>query len=92
MAATERVQRKGEGWPAASAIVKNTHGRPIFRILPADQPRRRLRPKVLLILAAATHQLSRKSPQRCTVSFAPHGMIGTLEVEFFGDPSIKRSE
>jgi hypothetical protein len=23
---------------------------------------------------------------------APHGMIGTVEVEFFGEPSISRSE
>jgi hypothetical protein len=23
---------------------------------------------------------------------APHGMMGTVEVEFFGEPSIRRSE
>jgi hypothetical protein len=27
-----------------------------------------------------------------TWSLAPHGMIGTDEVEFWGDPSISRSE
>lgn len=33
------------------------------------------------------------SPHFCTVaSAAPQGMIGTLEVEFFGDPSISLSE
>jgi hypothetical protein len=25
-------------------------------------------------------------------SLAPHGMIGTVEVEFFGEPSMMRSE
>ena len=36
---------------------------------------------------------SMNSPHFCTVvSFAPHGMIGTDEVEFFGEPSISLSE
>ena len=35
---------------------------------------------------------STKSAQRCTWSLAPHGMIGTVEVEFFGEPSMRRSE
>lgn len=33
------------------------------------------------------------SPHFCTlVSPAPHGIIGTDEVEFFGEPSISLSE
>ena len=33
------------------------------------------------------------SPHFCTeVSAAPQGMIGTVDVEFFGDPSISLSE
>jgi len=35
----------------------------------------------------------KKSPHFWTVaSDAPHGMIGTVEVEFFGEPSISLSE
>jgi hypothetical protein len=34
-----------------------------------------------------------KSPHFWTaLSAAPHGMIGTVEVEFFGDPSTSLSE
>jgi hypothetical protein len=34
-----------------------------------------------------------KSLHFCTaVSLCPHGMIGTDEVEFFGEPSISLSE
>ena len=33
-----------------------------------------------------------QSPQRGTSELAPQGMIGTLEVEFFGEPSMGRSE
>lgn len=44
-------------------------------------------------VAANGRDYSTKSPQRCTaVSAAPHGMIGTLDVEFFGEPSMIRSE
>lgn len=35
----------------------------------------------------------KNSPHFCTFTSAvPHGMIGTLDVEFFGEPSISLSE
>jgi hypothetical protein len=37
-------------------------------------------------------QFEMKSPHFWIVSGAPQGMIGTEDVEFFGDPSISRSE
>jgi hypothetical protein len=33
-----------------------------------------------------------KSPHFWMVSLLPHGMIGTEDVEFFGEPSISLSE
>jgi hypothetical protein len=45
------------------------------------------------LTARLPHQCEMKSPHLCTlVSVVPHGMIGTEDVEFFGDPSISRSE
>ena len=35
---------------------------------------------------------SRKSAHFCIWSFCPQGIIGTDEVEFFGEPSMRRSE
>ena len=43
-------------------------------------------------LRARAGHFSTKSAQRCTSAFAPHGMIGTEDVEFFGEPSMIRSE
>ena len=36
--------------------------------------------------------LSSHSAHFGTSPLVPHGMIGTVEVEFFGEPSISRSE
>src|SRR5690606_30678321 len=35
---------------------------------------------------------STQSAQRGTSTLPPHGMIGTDDVEFFGEPSMRRSE
>lgn len=40
----------------------------------------------------AMRYLSMKSPQRSTALWLPQGMIGTVDVEFFGEPSISLSE
>jgi hypothetical protein len=40
----------------------------------------------------APDYFSTKSAHLGTDASAPHGMIGTLDVEFFGEPSISLSE
>lgn len=47
----------------------------------------RLRPR-----PAAGGQSTNSAQRWTAASFCPHGMIGTLEVEFFGEPSIILSE
>ena len=39
-----------------------------------------------------SNYFSRKSAHFCIWSFCPQGIIGTDEVEFFGEPSMRRSE
>jgi hypothetical protein len=39
----------------------------------------------------APNDYSTQSAHFGTSAFVPHGMIGTLEVEFFGEPSMMRS-
>jgi hypothetical protein len=43
-------------------------------------------------LRCALLQFSTQSAHFCTSSLAPHGMTGTDDVEFFGEPSISLSE
>ena len=43
-------------------------------------------------LARLLRDYSTQSAHFATSAVGPHGMIGTVEVEFFGEPSISLSE
>ena len=56
---------------------------------PQPHPEERAKPASRRI---AAYHFSTKSPHFSIWSAEPHGMIGTEDVEFFGEPSMMRSE
>jgi hypothetical protein len=73
-----------------SPIIRNIVGNIIGA--PGQEPITRITRSLGVGARPAPHPFTHSAQRGISPAPPPHGMMGTLEVEFFGEPSIGRSE